>query len=675
MEVIRREKQAGIRPEFDADAYMKGISVEGLRSALQTDYVLKILGLDICADTMVGDATRIGISGGQKKRLTTGEMIVGSTKALFMDEISNGLDSSTTSQIVSCLQQLAHITHATVLISLLQPATETFDLFDDVILMAEGKIVYHGPRSSICTFFEDCGFRCPDFLQEVISRKDQAQYWYCTEQPYSYISIDEFAKKFKESEFGRKLDEELSKSFAKSKSHKTALSFRKYSTTKWELLKLVFIASVTMTVLLRSRMALDAIHANYYMGALFYSLIILLVDGIPEVQMTVSRLAVFNKQRELCFYPAWAYAIPAAILKVPLSFLEAFVWTTLTYYVVGYSPEVSRLAPFIQQIKCKVAKFFRQFLLFFLVHLTSISMYRFAASVFQTVVASILAGSLIVLIVLLFGGFLIQKSSMPVRLQWGFWFSPLTYGEIGLTVNEFLAPRWGKVLSANATAGQRILESRGLNFHGYFYWISVGAPIGFTALFNTAFILALTFLECKSRAIISYEKYCGLQGKKCGGNCVDKNKTLTTACPKSSTGPKKGGLVLPFEPLTLTFKDVQYHVDTPLEMRKRGFSQKMLQLLSDITGAFRPGILTALMGASGAGKTTLLDVLSGRKTLGTIEGEIRVNGYLKVQDTFARISGYCEQNEIHSPQITIEESLVFSAWLRLPPEIYLFFEL
>lgn len=172
---------------------------------------LQILGLDICADIMVGDAMRRGISGGQKKRLTTGsyknttpnsltcliylvhsyilwqnfepsdsqmihiaaEMIVGPTNTLFMDEISTGLDSSTTFQIVSCLQHLAHITEATVLVSLLQPAPETFDLFDDLILMAEGKIVYHGPRNQVLQFFEQCGFKCPerkgaaDFLQEV----------------------------------------------------------------------------------------------------------------------------------------------------------------------------------------------------------------------------------------------------------------------------------------------------------------------------------------------------------------------------------------------------------------------------------------------------------------------------------------------------------------------------
>ena len=102
-----------------------------------------------------------------------GEMIVGPTKALFMDEITNGLDSSTAFQSVTCLQQLVHITDATVLVSLLQPAPETFDLFDDLILMSEGKIVYHGPRDHVLEFFEDCGFRCPerkgiaDFVQEV----------------------------------------------------------------------------------------------------------------------------------------------------------------------------------------------------------------------------------------------------------------------------------------------------------------------------------------------------------------------------------------------------------------------------------------------------------------------------------------------------------------------------
>ena len=90
-----------------------------------------------------------------------------------MDEISTGLDSSTTYQIVKDMGRFTHQMTATVLISLLQPAPETFNLFDDVLLLSEGQIVYHGPLQHVMEFFESCGFKCPerkgiaDFLQEV----------------------------------------------------------------------------------------------------------------------------------------------------------------------------------------------------------------------------------------------------------------------------------------------------------------------------------------------------------------------------------------------------------------------------------------------------------------------------------------------------------------------------
>jgi ABC-type multidrug transport system ATPase subunit len=104
-------------------------------------------------------------------------------------------------------------------------------------------------------------------------------------------------------------------------------------------------------------------------------------------------------------------------------------------------------------------------------------------------------------------------------------------------------------------------------------------------------------------------------------------------------------------------------------MKQEGITETKLRLLSNITGAFRPGVLTALVGVSGAGKTTLMDVLAGRKTGGYIEGDIRISGFPKNQKTFARISGYCEQSDIHSPQLTVRESLIFSAWLRLSSDV------
>lgn len=105
------------------------------------------------------------------------------------------------------------------------------------------------------------------------------------------------------------------------------------------------------------------------------------------------------------------------------------------------------------------------------------------------------------------------------------------------------------------------------------------------------------------------------------------------------------------------------------EMKNQGITEDKLVLLRRVSGAFRPGVLTALMGVSGAGKTTLMDVLAGRKTGGYIEGKITISGHPKKQESFARISGYCEQNDIHSPHVTVYESLMYSAWLRLPGEI------
>lgn len=104
-------------------------------------------------------------------------------------------------------------------------------------------------------------------------------------------------------------------------------------------------------------------------------------------------------------------------------------------------------------------------------------------------------------------------------------------------------------------------------------------------------------------------------------------------------------------------------------MKAQGVDEDRLMLLKGISGSFRPGVLTALMGVSGAGKTTLMDVLAGRKTGGYIEGNITISGYPKKQETFARVSGYCEQNDIHSPHVTVYESLVYSAWLRLPADV------
>ena len=97
-------------------------------------------------------------------------------------------------------------------------------------------------------------------------------------------------------------------------------------------------------------------------------------------------------------------------------------------------------------------------------------------------------------------------------------------------------------------------------------------------------------------------------------------------------------------------------------------SSGQLRLLRDVFGFVRPGVLTALMGASGAGKTTLLDVLAARKNVGVISGEVLVDG-IAPGTAFQRGTSYAEQLDVHESTQTVREALRFSASLRQPYEV------
>ncbi|XP_020550291.1 pleiotropic drug resistance protein 1-like isoform X1 [Sesamum indicum] len=742
-ELSRREKEANIKPDPDLDIFMKvmislrekflscllsaincisqtthhisswsfilqAASIEGQDASVVTDYIIKILGLEVCADTLVGDEMVRGISGGQRKRLTTGEMLVGPARALFMDEISTGLDSSTTFQIVNSIRQSIHILQGTAVISLLQPAPETYNLFDDIILLSDGEIVYQGPREHVLEFFEFMGFRCPerkgvaDFLQEVTSKKDQEQYRIHKDEPYSYVSSKEFSEAFQSFHVGRKLGDELAVPFDKEKSHRDALTTVKYGVSKKELLKacvarefllmkrnsfvyifkliqLILMGSISMTVFLRTEMPKNTVtDGGIYMGALFYALIMIMFNGFSELALSILKLPVFYKQRDLLFFPPWAYSLPAWILKIPITLVEVAIWVGLTYYPTGYDSDAGR--------------FFKQLLLLIVINQMAGGLFRLVGALGRNIIVANTFGSCALLTVLVLGGFILSRDNIKSWWIWGYWFSPLMYGQNAIAVNEFLGKSWSHIPpGATEPVGVSILKARGIFPEARWYWIGLGAIIGYAFLFNFLVTLALTYLNPlgKPQAILSEETLAertaskriepielSSRGKRTSGREDDVQRSVSARSMSSRVGSisnadpsRKRGMILPFEPLSMTFDDIHYAVDMPQEMKAHGIQEERLELLKGVSGAFRPGVLTALMGISGAGKTTLMDVLSGRKTGGYIDGRITISGYPKKQETFARIAGYCEQTDIHSPHVTVYESLQFSAWLRLPPEV------
>lgn len=79
-----------------------------------------------------------------------------------------------------------------------------------------------------------------------------------------------------------------------------------------------------------------------YLGALFFAVVVAMFNGISELNMALMKLPVFYKQRDLLFYPSWAYSLPPWILKIPITLIEVAIWECVTYYTIGFDPNIGR---------------------------------------------------------------------------------------------------------------------------------------------------------------------------------------------------------------------------------------------------------------------------------------------------------------------------------------------
>lgn len=206
----------------------------------------------------------------------------------------------------------------------------------------------------------------------MTSKKDQEQYWADRSKPYRYVTVSEFANRFKNFHVGMRLENELSVPFDRSRGHKAALVFKKYSVPTMELLKacfdkewllikrnsfvyifktvqIIIIAIIAATIFLRTKMHQNTIDDGaLYIGAILFSMIMNMFNGFAELSLTIARLPVFYKHRDLLFHPAWTYTLPNFLLRIPISIFESIVWMVITYYTIGFAPEASRLVFYLQ---------------------------------------------------------------------------------------------------------------------------------------------------------------------------------------------------------------------------------------------------------------------------------------------------------------------------------------
>ena len=125
--------------------------------------VMGAMALNGVADVAVGDARGIrGISGGERKRLAVACELLSKPKLLVADEPTSGLDSYQALSVVSQLKRAVLRSDLAGVITLHQPRSSIWTLLDDIVLLAaNGRLVYHGPREEVLSYFRNLGFPCP----------------------------------------------------------------------------------------------------------------------------------------------------------------------------------------------------------------------------------------------------------------------------------------------------------------------------------------------------------------------------------------------------------------------------------------------------------------------------------------------------------------------------------
>lgn len=128
----------------------------------RVNHMIKTLKLTKCQNTRIGGPLVKGVSGGERKRTSIGVELITDPNLVFLDEPTTGLDSFTATSVMESLGDLARKEGRTVISTIHQPNTDIFDMFDRLVLLARGKIIYFSFASKAVDFFAEKGYACPD---------------------------------------------------------------------------------------------------------------------------------------------------------------------------------------------------------------------------------------------------------------------------------------------------------------------------------------------------------------------------------------------------------------------------------------------------------------------------------------------------------------------------------
>ncbi|KAL8639764.1 MAG: hypothetical protein Q9228_003236 [Teloschistes exilis] len=660
------------------------------------DVLLKMFNMEHTRNTIVGNPYMRGVSGGERKRVSIAEMMVTRACIAAWDNSTRGLDASTALDYAKSLRIMTNVYKMTTFVSLYQASENIYKQFDKVMVIDQGRQVYFGPTSEARAYFESIGFMekprqtTPDYLTGCTDPFER-EYRDGRSEANAPSTPDALFQAFNQSPLGAQLQDEMAayrktldtereifNNFemanrdAKQKhTTRSSVYIVPFYTQVWALLKRQFlikwqdkfglivswITSIVIgiifgTVFLKQPNTSDGAFTRG--GVLFMALFDNAFQAFGELGASVLGRPIINKHRAYTFHRPSALWIAQIIVDTIYMAPRSLVFSIIVYFMADLARDAGA---------------------FFIFYLVVITAYVAMTLFFRTVGFlspnfdyAMKIASVIITFFVLTSGYLVPAQLAQVFIKWIFWINAMGLGFSVVMANEFKripnGPGYDDISHQTCTVtgaipGTDLIPGDTYVHQSYDYnigdlWRNYGiilVLLGFF-LFLNAFLSEWLMWGAGGKTVTYYAKE-NRERKTLNDKLIQKRKR------REQKQIDEGSDLHIESKAVLTWENLCYDVPAPSGQKR---------LLKDIFGYVRPGQLTALMGASGAGKTTLLDVLAKRKNIGTISGDVLVDG-VAPGSSFQRGTSYAEQQDVHEPTQTVREALRFSADLRQPYEI------
>ena len=416
--------------------------------------ILDMLGLDAVADTVVGDETTRGISGGQVKRLSIAVEIVSLPDLIFLDEPTTGLDSSISYEVMAAVRNLAN-QNRTVICTIHQPSPQTYLLFDKLLLLAEGRVIYFGPARDVVNyfvtspyqFFYKPGSNPADFVIAVAGS-------FVFSSSGQKVSGGELAALYGSSELAKLFRDNMdtmiaidSAAIANGDIDDSINLEMEYNTSTYHQIKIlvnrnfvrivknkrptvisivrhILIGFFYGTIYYQLPTGTDATDYNNRLSIFFFGLMFVIIGHQQSIPQLLEDRLIFYRERGSKAYGALSYWFSQWILQLPLTFLNVLIFSMIIYLLVGLRPGGGY--------------FFFYYIVMVLASLNGLFVCQLIASVSPSVSAALQIFPALLFFTIAFSGFIIYLPDFPAWLgAWAPYFSFMRFAFQALTLNEF----------------------------------------------------------------------------------------------------------------------------------------------------------------------------------------------------------------------------------------------